>query len=314
MLGLPVVSVATAVLFSGKAFPWGGAAGSMVKEWLNNVFGQVGTIGILVVAVLSYVIWRFNPVFKLPAKKHYVPVAADNTDNTAVTDIEEDDTTSNIKTNSLKEEGTIMVLPPQDTNSMIHEISLTEKDTAPENSVVVPPPTQIEEPIKPVPKIKQKDITPLELEIKTVTDKTNSEEDVVAALKPPAFKPYDPILDLRDYKYPQLDLLENHGSEKIVQDANELENNKNQIINTLKNYDILIQKISATVGPTVTLYEIIPAAGVRISRIKNLEDDIALSLAALGIRIIAPIPGKGTIGIEVPNAKKNFNTTVFLYP
>ena len=98
---------------------------------------------------------------------------------------------------------------------------------------------------------------------------------------------------------------ENHGSDKIVQDTNELENNKNQIINTLKNYDILIQKISATVGPTVTLYEIIPAAGVRISRIKNLEDDIALSLAALGIRIIAPIPGKGTIGIEVPNAKKS---------
>ena len=116
--------------------------------------------------------------------------------------------------------------------------------------------------------------------------------------------PYDPILDLRDYKYPTLDLLENHGSEKIVQDVNELQNNKNQIIGTLKNYDIDIQKISATVGPTVTLYEIIPAAGVRISRIKNLEDDIALSLAALGIRIIAPIPGKGTIGIEVPNAKK----------
>jgi len=99
--------------------------------------------------------------------------------------------------------------------------------------------------------------------------------------------------------------LENYGSERIVQDANELENNKNQIISTLRNYDIEIQRISATVGPTVTLYEIIPAAGVRISRIKNLEDDIALSLAALGIRIIAPIPGKGTIGIEVPNAKKS---------
>ena len=120
-----------------------------------------------------------------------------------------------------------------------------------------------------------------------------------------ASKPYDPILDLRDYKYPVLDLLANHGSDKIVQDANELENNKNQIISTLRNYDIEIQKIYATVGPTVTLYEIIPAAGVRISRIKNLEDDIALSLAALGIRIIAPIPGKGTIGIEVPNAKKS---------
>src|SRR5690242_16926502 len=116
--------------------------------------------------------------------------------------------------------------------------------------------------------------------------------------------PYEPTLDLRDYKYPALDLLEVHGSEKIIQDATELEANKNQIINTLKNYDIAIQKISATVGPTVTLYEIVPAAGVRISRIKNLEDDIALSLAALGIRIIAPIPGKGTIGIEVPNVKK----------
>ena len=90
----------------------------------------------------------------------------------------------------------------------------------------------------------------------------------LTAAKVQASKPYDPILDLRDYKYPTLDLLENHGSEKIVQDAAELENNKNQIINTLKNYDINIQKISATVGPTVTLYEIIPAAGVRISRIK----------------------------------------------
>ncbi len=117
-------------------------------------------------------------------------------------------------------------------------------------------------------------------------------------------QPYDLILDLRNYKYPTLDLLENHGSDKIVQDVSELEENKNQIIHTLRNYDIEIQKIFATVGPTVTLYEIIPAPGVRISRIKNLEDDIALSLAALGIRIIAPIPGKGTIGIEVPNFKK----------
>jgi S-DNA-T family DNA segregation ATPase FtsK/SpoIIIE len=142
------------------------------------------------------------------------------------------------------------------------------------------------------------------LEIKTVPEKPTDEADVSPA-KSVATKPYDPILDLRDYKYPLIDLLANHGSDKIVQDADELENNKNQIINTLKNYDIQIQKIYATVGPTVTLYEIIPAAGVRISRIKNLEDDIALSLAALGIRIIAPIPGKGTIGIEVPNAKKS---------
>jgi S-DNA-T family DNA segregation ATPase FtsK/SpoIIIE len=147
----------------------------------------------------------------------------------------------------------------------------------------------------------------LELEIKSVEQVAEENEMEAVGMTPEKvqqLKPYDPILDLRDYRYPSLELLENHGSERIVQDPQELENNKNQIINTLKNYDINIQKISATVGPTVTLYEIIPAAGVRISRIKNLEDDIALSLAALGIRIIAPIPGKGTIGIEVPNTKK----------
>ena len=115
---------------------------------------------------------------------------------------------------------------------------------------------------------------------------------------------YDTTLDLRNYKYPTLDILETHGSEKIIHDPEELEMHKNQIVSTLMNYDIAIQRIAATVGPTVTLYEIVPAPGVRISRIKNLEDDIALSLAALGIRIIAPIPGKGTIGIEVPNIKK----------
>lgn len=112
---------------------------------------------------------------------------------------------------------------------------------------------------------------------------------------------YDPTLDLSSYKYPEADLLENHGSNKAKVDKAELEANSNRIIETLKSYNIEIAKISASVGPTVTLYEIIPAAGVRISKIKNLEDDIALSLSALGIRIIAPMPGKGTIGIEVPN-------------
>lgn len=115
---------------------------------------------------------------------------------------------------------------------------------------------------------------------------------------------YAPELDLPDYKFPTLDLLEERSGEAIVLDKGELEQNKNQIINTLRSFGIEIQRISATVGPTVTLYEIVPAEGVRISKIRNLEDDIALNLAALGIRIIAPIPGKGTIGIEVPNANK----------
>lgn len=115
------------------------------------------------------------------------------------------------------------------------------------------------------------------------------------------FGVFDPKLDLSSYRYPTLELLENHGANKITVNAQELEANKNKIVETLNHYNIEIDKIKATIGPTVTLYEIIPAPGVRIAKIKNLEDDIALSLAALGIRIIAPMPGKGTIGIEVPN-------------
>ncbi len=116
--------------------------------------------------------------------------------------------------------------------------------------------------------------------------------------------PYAPELDLADYKFPTLSLLEDRAQETISLDKDELEKNKTQIIQTLRSFGIEIQSIKATVGPTVTLYEIVPAEGVRISKIRNLEDDIALNLAALGIRIIAPIPGKGTIGIEVPNANK----------
>jgi S-DNA-T family DNA segregation ATPase FtsK/SpoIIIE len=117
-------------------------------------------------------------------------------------------------------------------------------------------------------------------------------------------EPYAPELDLPNYKFPTLDLLKERSTTEISVDKEELEKNKNQIIQTLKSFGIEIQRISATVGPTVTLYEIVPAEGVRISKIRNLEDDIALNLAALGIRIIAPIPGRGTIGIEVPNMNK----------
>ena len=115
--------------------------------------------------------------------------------------------------------------------------------------------------------------------------------------------PFDPRLELKDFQFPTLDMLNDYGGKKSEIDEEELNANKNKIVETLANYGIAIDKIKATIGPTVTLYEIVPAAGVRISKIKNLEDDIALSLAALGIRIIAPIPGKGTIGIEVPNSK-----------
>ncbi|MFM7308990.1 MAG: DNA translocase FtsK 4TM domain-containing protein, partial [Flavobacteriales bacterium] len=128
-----------------------------------------------------------------------------------------------------------------------------------------------------------------------------SEEDIQRKIED--LGPYDPRLDLSRYTFPSIDLLKPHGGQGPQINKEELEENKNKIVETLNHYKIEISKIKASIGPTVTLYEIIPAPGVRISKIKNLEDDIALSLAALGIRIIAPIPGKGTIGIEVPNSK-----------
>ena len=136
-----------------------------------------------------------------------------------------------------------------------------------------------------------------DIELTVIADKL--EEQLTKNLMPDT--EYDPTLDLSNYQYPPLELLEEHssGSQKVT--AEELEENKNTIIETLRHYKIEITKIKATIGPTVTLYEIVPAPGIKISKIKNLEDDIALSLSALGIRIIAPIPGAGTIGIEVPN-------------
>jgi S-DNA-T family DNA segregation ATPase FtsK/SpoIIIE len=136
--------------------------------------------------------------------------------------------------------------------------------------------------------------------IEKVEEEVLVEENLAARLVQD-FGEFDPTLELSHYQFPPIDLLKEYSSGGITINQAELEENKNKIVDTLKNYSIGISQIKATVGPTVTLYEIVPDAGVRISKIKNLEDDIALSLSALGIRIIAPIPGKGTIGIEVPN-------------
>ena len=320
IIGLPLLSVTASVLLSGQPFAWGGAVGDLSKDYLFKTIGKIGTFGIIGVSFLAYVIWRFNPSFNLPPKKS--SAALDEAAVNVVTEKYDDDDDDDDKTivptskyNGLKGNVGSMNEVPDQSPMFSHDLIIIEKEEEPaatpgkKTNVKIQVPeihSEIKEPgILPqtMPPVSVP-VSALELEIKTIEETYIEEKVPVSIEKVQQLKPYDPILDLRDYKYPSLDLLENHGSEKIVQDPKELENNKNQIITTLKNYDIHIQKISATVGPTVTLYEIIPAAGVRISRIKNLEDDIALSLAALGIRIIAPIPGKGTIGIEVPNARK----------
>ena len=334
LAGLLYFSVAAAFVTHGLGFPWGGAVGDMISDWLTSFLGWIGTAALLLVAGLAYVIWRFNPVFKVPSLPKKEKLEAPLPEPVAEPKPEQkekgkkgaklfvDESFGN-KGNILKEEaGVVAIAPPPIEQGSEIEFTVTEREEPEEVpfSLVEPAASEVEEddeyldeepgeepapPLKipPIPPVAKIPAGELSLEIKTAPplEEADTEGD---SLLPADMPDYEPTLDLRDYKYPSLDLLEAHGSEKIVQDAAELEANKNQIINTLKNYDISISKISATVGPTVTLYEIVPAAGVRISRIKNLEDDIALSLAALGIRIIAPIPGKGTIGIEVPNVKK----------
>ena len=150
--------------------------------------------------------------------------------------------------------------------------------------------------------IEEKIIDDVDIEVEKIFEE-KSESDNLSDKLVDNFGKFDPKLELSKFQFPKLNLLKQYDSEKITIDKDELEENKNRIVETLGNYNISISNIKATIGPTVTLYEIIPDAGVRISKIKNLEDDIALSLAALGIRIIAPIPGRGTIGIEVPNKK-----------
>ncbi len=326
-VGLLVLSVSLAFVFAKSDFAFGGGVGDMINRKLTGALGMIGTAAVLLLLALGYFIWQFNPAFNLPKKTN--GAMGDEEDAETTEDLAATGTINDLydpgkaQANKTKQEIPVIINFPDE--KPLHDFKVIEKDEPLEEKIEKieeKQPTiekeivsemmhqhqfEIDEPVVPSeeliipPKVSRKKEEALELEIKAVPEK-ETEDEAAAFIE--NLPPYEPTLDLRDYKYPTLTLLETHGSEKIIQDANELENNKNQIIATLRNYAIEIQKISATVGPTVTLYEIVPAPGVRISKIKNLEDDIALSLAALGIRIIAPIPGKGTIGIEVPNVRK----------
>jgi len=325
-IGLLVLSTSLAFVLSGSDFPYGGGVGAMISKWLIGGIGTIGTAALLFLLALGYIIWQFNPAFNLPQKKKEdlveevtgedIPDDVEDIEVVTVKPVKPVKPMKPVVTEDPKWQDFKVVEKEEEPEEEMEEESMVEKEivndlfhkhetTVYDKLKTQPPPPEpepvAEAPVETPVEIPKATGLELQLEIKSMPDKEPAEEPEVDVENLP---PYEPTLDLRDYKYPTLNLLETHGSEKIIQDANELENNKNQIIATLRNYAIEIQKISATVGPTVTLYEIVPAAGVRISKIKNLEDDIALSLAALGIRIIAPIPGKGTIGIEVPNVKK----------
>ena len=306
MIGLLVLSTSFAFVTQGALFSWGGALGEYSSSWLIKWIGSFGTGALLLVAGFSYFIWRFNPSFNVPSFDFLKPKVKEEvfvTEDTEEAVKQEWDLNAPENKNEAFSANTLKndsVVEPLTNETSFDEIDLVEEPTIAQMELA---PTLIEEPVSIIEPTNIEDfngelLEDLDLEIKDVA------KEVIVPVGSIGTQ-YDATLDLKNYKYPHLNLLETHGSEKIVQDPEELETHKNQIIATLKNYDIAIQRIAATVGPTVTLYEIVPAPGVRISRIKNLEDDIALSLAALGIRIIAPIPGKGTIGIEVPNIRKS---------
>ncbi len=281
------ISVTLGFIFtSGELTYLGGAYGYTMSSKLNELLGPIGTGGLLLFALVVFLVAAFNTSFDLSKKK-------------ALTIVPEPQPEAEIEdkknlVNSFKEEETenekINVPAKED------DFFITENE---QHNIV----EDFEKPLVKEEIVLTRDDSDVQFTVVSIENKEEefSAEKISEALIAQVGE-YDPTLDLSSYQFPPIDLLENYGGSKdIVINTEELNANKDRILKTLGDYGIEIQKIKATVGPTVTLYEIIPAAGVRISKIKNLEDDIALSLSALGIRIIAPIPGKGTIGIEVPN-------------
>jgi S-DNA-T family DNA segregation ATPase FtsK/SpoIIIE len=278
----------------------GGTIGYELNLFSQDYIGKTGTLLLLIFGLIIYLIFKIKispekiqSFFENTKKEIKTDLATNpfktndgtyNLEEFAVAEDEELDEI-HLKTNGSQFEINKEALKPTINNSS--EINL--------DPVVKPMPMEITSPIQ--------SISPQHDEA-FVIEKAEEEdiiEENLASRLVADFGLFDPTLDLSNYKYPTIDLLKEYSTGGITINQEELEENKNRIVDTLRNYKIEIAQIKATVGPSVTLYEIVPEAGIRISKIKSLEDDIALSLSALGIRIIAPIPGKGTIGIEVPN-------------
>ena len=281
----------SAVINSEQLLIYGGTFGYQANLWLNSILGKIGTGIVLFFLLFSFLILEFNIMRKRMKSE------------TIEEEIEEEQTST--ERNNFRNEYKIDHLSIQDNDSSLSE----EEDEDVEISLISKPqPTKIfEEPSDSrIPdKTEDSDAVPFTLTEESgdsiISDSASIENNAEGITHFGINTPFDPTLDLPDFKFPSVELLKEYDTGNIAVQSEELEANKNKILKTLNNYAIQIDKINATIGPTVTLYEIVPAPGVRISKIKNLEDDIALSLSALGIRIIAPMPGKGTIGIEVPN-------------
>ena len=305
----------------------GGVIGYEMNLFIQDYIGKTGTLLVLLFGILIFLVFKLNvspdtftSVFEKSTQSFKEDLATETATSPVVTvdhsenqDIDED-------------ELPIVPLPNKEDDFLLtedeEEISNIELKTYPNsfeiNKEALKPTISNSSELSLEPKLKSEtpEITNFSIEDRSIPNEPFINEDAfviekieeevlveenLSARLVQDFGEFDPTLELSNYQFPPIDLLKEYSTGGITINQAELEENKNKIVDTLKNYSIGISQIKATVGPTVTLYEIVPDAGIRISKIKNLEDDIALSLSALGIRIIAPIPGKGTIGIEVPN-------------
>lgn len=262
----------------------GGLVGYEMNDFLQDYIGKIGVLLVLLFGLIFILVRLFK--FSPEDIGNYFRAKRDSL-------------ASELKSTSDNKSATNVNLEPEDETPIVIDTYTHKKDIPSLKPEPVLDDFEINIPVEE--EVKEELAMEVEKIVEEKEEKKNTADKLVED-----FGEFDPTLELGNYKFPTLELLDSHGSSKgiDVQDEEvrkELDEKKNKIVETLRNYKIGIAQIKATVGPTVTLYEIVPEAGVRISKIKNLEDDIALSLAALGIRIIAPIPGKGTIGIEVPN-------------
>ena len=290
-LKIGVVALIWGSIFFGYFFSqsnlfMGGNFGYQINQWLGDLVGEVGTFFLLLFSFSAITGVMFNTIFQKIGTKvkqwlsHVEKVEKQETTADSVSKYEVE-----MEKDLISEEEIEIV--ETEVEIKVEEVS----ESGVELSTEIPKSED------------KKEASGDDFEIEVETSKEEILTDKEINKKVSEFGEYDPELDLSSYQLPPIDLLDTHGQTSGISiNKEELEENKNKIVETLSNYKIAIDKIKATVGPTVTLYEVVPAPGVRISKIKNLEDDIALSLSALGIRIIAPIPGKGTIGIEVPNS------------
>ncbi|GAP42739.1 DNA segregation ATPase FtsK/SpoIIIE [Lentimicrobium saccharophilum] len=296
LLGLLWLPVALGFLLQQSAYAiLGGITGYQSARWLEGLLGKPGTAIFLLFSLVAILVFAFNMPLELPKR----PAGKDEAEES-----EEADDNLQVNQKTGQNRFNTAVLPEDKYNTV--EFAVKDEDSHPETKnapfASVPEENGFE-PVEPRP-AEPKATPEIELTIENIDTLTENQEIRETPDRFTIDTEFDPTLELPHYQFPTLELLDDYGSTASISvQKEELEANKNRIVETLANYSIQIDKIKATIGPTVTLYEIIPAPGVRISKIKNLEDDIALSLAAMGIRIIAPIPGKGTIGIEVPNLK-----------